>query len=152
MKFNPDATREVLLYIEKTLNYDNEKPYIEQWDIISNIKECKLYSKNDIQYSIEVLLTTNFLNLVQKPLYSPDGELIIVKIKGLTFEGCNFLDNIRKPEIWSVVKKKAKSLGVYSINTLGFAGAELGKALLTNPTALQNFMEGLENIKSIVGM
>jgi len=150
MKFNPDATREVLLYIEKTLNYDNEKPYIEQWDIISNIKECKLYNKNDIEYSIEVLLTTNFLNLVQAPLYSPDGELILVKIKGLTFEGCNFLDNIRKPEIWETVKKKAKIFGGLSIKSLSIAGAELSKSLLTDPNSLQNFLSGIDNIKNLL--
>lgn len=152
MEFNPDAVRETLLYIENSLNYDNDEPYITHFDIINNIKECKLYDKNDIRYSIEVLLTTNFLNLVQNPVYSVDGELIMVRIKGLTYSGCNFLDDIRKPEIWSIVKKKAKSLGVYSINAIGFAGAELSKALLTDSNALKNFMKGLENIKNIAGI
>lgn len=150
MRLNNDAVRAVLLHIEETLNGNFDSNFITNWEILSGIEECKLYEKDDISYAIEVLLTTDFLNLVRKPIYDPDGYLLKVEIKGLTFNGCNFLDNIRKPEIWDTVKKKAKSFGGSSIIALSTAGSELAKSLLTDPNALQNFLSGIDNIKNLL--
>jgi len=152
MRLKPDIVRDVLLYIEETLDYDRNKPYLEQWDIMKALERNKSYHQDEVKYTIEVLLTTNFLNLVNPPVYDSDGGLIIVRIKGLTFDGCNFLDNIRKPEVWNVVKKKAKSLGVFSITSLSYAGATLCNALLADPNALQNFMQGIDNTKRLIGL
>lgn len=150
MRLNNDAVREVLLYIENTLNEDYDSNFITNWEILNGINECKLYKREDISYAIEVLLTADFLNLVHKPVYAPDGSLLKADIKGLTFSGCNFLDNIRRPEIWEVVKKKAKSLKMNSISALAFAGSELAKSLLTDSNALQNFIDGVNNVTNII--
>lgn len=150
MRLNNDAVRDVLLYIENILNEDYDSNFITNWEILNGIDECKLYKKEDISYAIEVLLTTDFLNLVHRPVYAPDGNLLKADIKGLTFSGCNFLDNIRRPEIWEVVKKKANFIKMNSISALAFAGSELAKSLLTDPNAIQNFLQGIDNIKSLL--
>lgn len=150
MKLNNDAVRAVMLFIEEKLNESYCNHYITQDDIISEIRNCNLYNKNDIAYAINILLTTDFLDLVEHPKYGVTGELLLVKIRGLTFNGCNFLDDIRKPEIWEVVKKKSKIVGEASIRALSIAGADLSKNLLTDPNALHNFLESVENIKNLL--
>lgn len=146
MKLNNDAVRSVMLFIEDNL----KENYILHTEIISGIDESKLYTKNDLLYAIDVLLTTDFLNIVERPIFDVSGNLLMVKIKGLTFSGCNFLDNIRKPEIWGTVKKKSKIIGEGSIRALSIAGAKLSESLLTDPGALHNFLEGIEKIENLL--
>lgn len=150
MRLNNDAMRAVMLFIEEKLNENYCNHYITQDDIISEINDCKLYNKNDIAYAINVLLSTDFLDLVERPKYGVTGELLLVKIRGLTFSGCNFLDNIRKPEIWEAVKKKSKTVGETSIHALAMVASKLSESLLTDPNALHNFLEGVDNIKNLL--
>ena len=150
MRLNNDAVRAVMLFIEEKLNENYCNYYITQDDIISEINDCKLYNKNDIAYAINILLSTDFLDLVERPKYGVAGELLLVKIRGLTFNGCNFLDDIRKPEIWEAVKKKSKIVGEASIRALSIAGADLSRSLLTDSNALHNFLEGVDNIKDLL--
>lgn len=150
MRLNNDAVRAVMLFIEEKLNENYCNYYITQDDIISEINDCELYNKNDIAYAINILLSTDFLDLVERPKYGVAGELLLVKIRGLTFNGCNFLDNIRKPEIWEAVKKKSKTVGETSIHALSIVAANLSEKLLTDPNALHNFLEGVDNIKNLL--
>lgn len=149
MRLNHDAVREVLLFIEENVNYDGEDAYITNGDIISKISPNEHYTKKDIRYALEVLLTTDFLNIVDHSLVVNNGELIYVKIKGLTFAGCNFLDTIRKPEIWEIVKKKALQTGNASISVLSMTGAWLAEKMMMDPDAISNFLQGIENLKNM---
>lgn len=150
MQLNFDAVREILLFIEKEVDYSQNKNIIRQSDIYNGIQENDSFSKDDIWYGIEVLLTTPYLNLCEPPTYHPFGELKSVFIRGLTFEGHNFLDTIRKPTIWDVVKEKAKMYGGLSFATLSKAGASLGNALMQDSNAIDNFINGADNIKEYI--
>lgn len=152
MTLNPDALREVLLCIENEIQYTGRgyehNRYLNQGEIASLV-DCKDITEDEIKTAVEILLTTNYLDLVEPPKFYPTGDLAYLKIKGLTMDGYNFLNTIRKKPIWEAVKKGACLSGVTSIKALSCAAAKLGEALLSDPEALNNFIQGFDNIKSI---
>ena len=124
MKLNNDAVRAVLIYIENNIKYkpggtfEHDK-YLTQYDIVNGVKSFPEFTKDDVRYAIEQLLHTNYLDLIGNPVYDVDGNLMLVKIKGLTFEGSNFISDMRNDNIWNKVKSRAEKLGLNSIITLG---------------------------------
>lgn len=78
-----------------------------------------------------------------------NGNINITRIIGLTWKGHEFLDNIRDNTVWNAVKEKASKFGGLSISAL-FNGAKfLSSALMTDPNALQNFLQGVQNISKM---
>lgn len=67
-------------------------------------------------------------------------------IIGLTWSGHIFLDNIRNDTIWNAVKEKSKKIGKVSITALASAAGGLANAMMTDPNALNNFLQGIDNI------
>ena len=71
-------------------------------------------------------------------------------IVGLTWNGHQFLDNVRNDTVWNAVKEKAKQYGQFSIKTLASAAGSLSVALMNDPNAIQNFLQGVGNIVKII--
>lgn len=97
MKLNQDCVREILLFIE-----EKQKPgqslYIE--NIITSLKS-KGYTEEEIKYALSKLKETPYttLNLTQY-----DGLVLGGTSEALTWEGHQFLDNIRNTSTWKNIK------------------------------------------------
>ena len=151
MKLNPDYVRDILLFIEKELDYEDiesSAPHMHK-EITDGELVCNQYfdkyNKQELSYALEILIKEGFIDLAARPSIH-NGNIYIARIIGLTWKGHELLDNIRDNTVWNAVKKKAAKFGGLSISAL-FTGAKcLGSALMTDPNALQNFMQGVENI------
>lgn len=151
MKLNADYVRDILLYIEKFLDYEDSQsntPYhhkeISDGKLVCD-EHFKNHNKQELTYALESLIKADFINLADKPLIH-DGNVMNARIIGLTWVGHELLDNIRDNTVWNAVKKKAAKFGGLSISAL-FSGAKfLGAKLMEDPNAIQNFMKGVENI------
>lgn len=75
-----------------------------------------------------------------------DGNINMARIIGLTWTGHELLDNIRDNTVWNAVKKKAVKYGGLSISALSNGAKILGSVLMTDPNAIQNFLDGVNNI------
>ena len=97
MKLNQDCVREILLFIE-----EKQKPgqslYIE--NIITSLKS-KGYTEEEIKYALSKLKETPYttLNLTQY-----NGLVLGGTSEALTWEGHQFLDNIRNTSTWKNIK------------------------------------------------
>lgn len=154
MKLNADYVRDILLYIEKNLDYeDSQSKTPSKHKEISDGKlvcdKCfDSYDKQELTYALELLIKEGFIDLAVKPNIH-NGNINIARIIGLTWQGHELLDNIRDNTVWNAVKKKASKFGGLSITSL-FNGAKfLGGALMTDPNAVQNFLQGIDNIGKI---
>lgn len=151
MRLNHDYVRDILLFIEENLNYkdsDSITPYmhkeISNRQLLTNEKFSK-YNKSELSYALEQLLQIGFISCADRPFFH-NGNLQNARIIGLTWEGHIFLDNIRNDTIWNAVKEKSKKIGKVSIAAMASAAGAIANAMMTDPNALNNFMQGIDSM------
>ena len=104
MKLNYDCVRDVMLYLEKNLNFGNP---IRDTNITLN------YDIKDIRYSLLKLHEINYLDgSVSKYM---DGEYSVITTD-ITFYGHKFIGEIQSDTIWDKTKSVSKDLGIQTIN------------------------------------
>jgi hypothetical protein len=80
------------------------------------------HSAEEVGYYVLLLLDAGFLE--------GNSETSTPMIERLTWEGCEFLDNTRDPEIWEKAKERAKRLGGIGVTIfLEVVKAEIKKKL-----------------------
>lgn len=151
MRLNHDYVRDILLYIENNLDYkyDQTNQHKEISDGQLVCADCfKDYNKQELTYALELLIKSGFIDLASSPNIH-NGNIKIARIIGLTWNGHELLDNIRNDTVWNAVKEKSKKFGRFSINTLATCAGQLTIALMTNPNAVQNFLDGVQDISKL---
>lgn len=109
MKLNHECVRELLLYCEEELDYNQS---VDLNDI--NIG----YKIEDLIYTTKKLKEAGYINaeIVKNVL-----DEIYVYIHDITWEGHKFLDTIRDNEVWSTTKKvlsKVSSASITFVSTV----------------------------------
>lgn len=122
MKLNHECVRDLLLTIESleygeslTLHNYAQKPLLSKYEDV------------DIVYTAERLLEAGFINGIVRRL---TGNNVILKINGLTWDGHQFLDNIRDVEVWEKTKKAASKVASTSLTILADIAASVLKKTL----------------------
>lgn len=118
MKLNQDCVRDLLLYLENTLTYENT--------ITINYLSLKKYSKLDLVYTADKLLEANFINCIKSSYADESGPIIIAK--SITYSGHQFLDNIRDNKVFEKTKSILSSLESVSIKVF----SETASKVITN--------------------
>lgn len=151
MKLNYDYVREILLFIEENLHYEKfdnlpiNHSGIMYGKLLSN-QVFENHDKQELLYALELLISEKYINCTN--VVFRDGNLRNATIIGLTLKGHDLLDNIRNDTVWNAVKQKAKKAGGVSLSVLAKGAGTLANALLSDPNAVQNFVQGIENIFS----
>lgn len=123
MKLNNDCIRDILLSVESM-------DYNEEWTIDNLILLLTDYSEDELQYHCIKLHEAGFLKAITvRSLRSP---LQIARIQDLTFEGHQFLANIRSDKNWNTTKKIAKSIGANSISAITQIASNIVTSLIQN--------------------
>jgi hypothetical protein len=153
MRLNYDYVRSILLFIEKELDYkgNTECPTYHNEIFYSKLladKYFQEYDKQELTYALELLIKENFIECSEKP-YFVKGNLMVADIIGLTWSGHELLDNIRNDTVWNAVKKKAEKFGDFSMSILANSAKILATSLMSNPNAIQNFLDGVDNISKM---
>lgn len=113
MKLNHDCVRDVLLTIEEELGLTDAVAAGK----LATMGRLTTYELTDVIYTVITLRDHGFINSVGQDFTGPKGK--IPKVRSLTFEGHNFLDNIRDIGVWQRVKTNvAKSISSVSIRAL----------------------------------
>lgn len=104
MKLNYDCVRDVMLYLERNLNFGSP---IRDTNINLN------YNIEDVRYSLLKLHEINYLDgSVSKYM---DGEYSVITTD-ITFYGHKFIGEIQSDTIWDKTKSVSKDLGIQTIN------------------------------------
>lgn len=107
MKLNNDCIRDILLFIES--NTDFEKPFINSDALITNLQS---YDKNTIYYHIKMISQAE---LVDKVTFADNRPFLVYN---LSWEGHQYLDNIRDDKVWKLLKEKTNQLSSVSLKIL----------------------------------
>lgn len=141
MTLNYDCIRDVLLYLEDTLEYtDNQIAMTHTRLTINSIaNELSSYSKEDVQYTIEKLYEARYIRIVNI-IHDKNGYMTSGYIDDITWEGFNFLNNIREKSIWEATKEGAKKVGAISISAISTISLEIVKAVVTNQEVINKIV------------
>ena len=151
MRLNPDCVRSILLYIEERFDYTDtysSTPHIHKempnGDIIVD-KYFENYDKQEVSYALELLIMEGYASIAGNPTIT-GGNLVFARVNGLTWKGHELLNNVRNNTVWNAVKTRAAKFGGMSISALLTGSQILASAMMTDPNAVQNFINGAENI------
>ena len=148
MKLNYDCIRDVLLYLENTLGYTDDMVAMthERLNIETVCSDLSTYSKEDVQYTIEKLYEAKYIRLVN---ITHNNQNYIMKgyIDDITWDGFNFLNNIREKSIWEATKQGAKKVGAMSISAISMISFEIIKAIITNQEVINNIVSKIPWVK-----
>lgn len=120
MRLNNDCIRDVLLYIED--NTDYKKRFINIDKLLTDLD----YDENTLFYHISMISQAN---LVDKVVYADNKP---ISTSSLSWNGHQYLDNIRDDKVWSMVKDKTKNLASVSLNVLIPLASKLLENMLFN--------------------
>lgn len=115
MKLKKECVRDLLLYFEKNLSYENS--------IQANQINMKKYSGEEILYTCDKLIEAGLINAKKEKWII--SNIPIITISSITANGHKFLDSIRRPEIWRETKSKLKSIGSVSIEIISQVAASV---------------------------
>jgi hypothetical protein len=113
MKRDMSLVREVLLRVEALDMPPAARAICRGWDPEFKIEG---YSEQLVDQHLRLLTEAGFIN------GKPAADAVM--LEGLTWEGHEFLDTVRSPEIWRRTKEAAGKVGGVSISIL----AEIAKA------------------------
>lgn len=148
MTLNYDCIRDVLLYLEDTLGYtDNQVAMTHKRLTIGSIGNVLLsYTKEDIQYTIEKLFEARYIRIVDI-IHDKNGYMTSGYVDDITWEGYNFLNNIREKSIWEATKDGAKKIGAMSISAISMISFEIVKAVVTNQEVINKIVAHIPLMK-----
>ncbi|MCG6508527.1 DUF2513 domain-containing protein [Vibrio parahaemolyticus] len=82
--------------------------------------EVEGYDKNQVKYHALLLIEAGFLDgNVSDTLANTSVVPSFVSVNRLTWDGHEFLDNIRKEEVWNTIKTEFKDASISSVFSIG---------------------------------
>lgn len=118
MKLNQDCIRDLLLYLEDNLSYENTIS-------INNLK-LKDYSSDTIMYTADKLHEAGYIDCLKG---SSDNYPILIATS-ISFTGHQYLDAIRDDSIWLETKNKLSKIGTFSLTIIQQLAISIAKAKL----------------------
>lgn len=118
MRLNNDCIREILLYIEENTTYT--KSAINVDNLVNNLN----YDEETIFYHVSLISQAN---LVDRVTFADNRPFFISK---LSWEGHQYIDNIRDTKAWTFIKSKTEKLSSISLSLLIQLAPELIKQYL----------------------
>ena len=118
MKRNMDLVRCILLQVEEAENYIDIEHLFKKRD---EVKGCE-YTDQEIIYHVELLITHNFLDGdIRRDI---NKTITDSTIRGLTWEGQDFLDSVREEKVWRKVRSVvADSVGSTTFDVIKQTGS-----------------------------
>lgn len=122
MKLNINCVRDVLLQCEN-IPFNGSYSFSQLTSLLPN------YTDDEIAYTCLKLHEGNYLHIVTKNYGS---NVCVVRINDISFQGHEFLNNIRSNKVWNDVLAVGDKIGTSSIN--GFVQIATGvvTALIKN--------------------
>lgn len=126
MRLNHECVRDVLLHIEENLPYGY---YMNFSDV-----KLKDYSQEELLYTADKLLEAGLVTGTRRNSITesfPD-----IRITSLTWEGHQFLDNIRDDGVWKNTKMVLSKFSSVSLSLVGNVASQVISSLIRNQLGL----------------
>lgn len=123
MKLDINCIRTTLIALESHLQF-NDRLIIQSinFDDFCSLKELSVFSKETILYTAQMLDEAGLIHF--STLYA-DCSLYDAKYNSITYEGHQFLENIRSEEVFSKTKDVLSKVGSFSLNVISDVAAKV---------------------------
>lgn len=128
MKLNHNCVRDLLLFIEDNLTYSTY--------IYVNEIQLEGYTQEEIIYSADKLLDAGYITGTRKVSLGSDGTPQI-EIKSITWDGHQFLDNIRDNKVWEQTKGILSKFSSVSIGIISNVASQVISNIVKSQMGLQ---------------
>lgn len=122
MKLNKDCVREVLIYLEEHLGYNDH--------LDASTIQIDPYTSEEILYTISLLSEARYIKAIPIRNLSAATSYFVVSI---LMPGHDLLDNIRDNTVWTKTKKTASKFTSVSLNILSSVASNVLSTMLLNP-------------------
>lgn len=126
MKLNHDCVRDLLIHIEEHLSYGF---YMDV-----SVVELKNYSHEELLYAADKLLEANYL--IGNKRYSIGAPLPDIRISSISWDGHQFLDNIRDDNVWKDTKNVLSKFSSVSLSFMGNIASQVITSLVQKQLGL----------------
>lgn len=126
MKLNYDCIRDLLLYLEDNLTYENT--------ININSLQLHNYSSIDLIYTADKLHEAGYITCIKSHYINSSGPVLIAK--SITFNGHKFLDNIRDEKVYDKTKTVLSSFKSVSIEIFSETASKVITSLISKQLGL----------------
>ena len=156
MSLNHNAIKAILQVIDAKTDYTSEstfthKEYFTNGTLLKYVKEFDTtLSTKDIKIAIEILIQTNLVNLVEVPLYMPNGDLKMVKIHSLSADGHEFLDSIKNESVWKVITGFIKEHGTMSLKSMISLAGKLSVLYVTDQSTFNEYVHNAKMLWQMI--
>ncbi|GIN33487.1 DUF2513 domain-containing protein [Bacillus licheniformis] len=123
MKLNHDCVRSILLELEENLTLNDGVTLYQ----LKDFETFKEYGYETSVYALTKLIEADFLN---GSVSRADNKIDYIGVGSITWDGHQFLDNIRDNAVWSKTKDAVKSLSSVSLSILSNVGESITKKLI----------------------
>ena len=124
VKLNPNCVRDILLEIEK-------QPFQSELSISELRETLHQYDKEEISYCCLKLYEADYIDILTVDVLRSSTPGII-SINDITFNGHEFLNNIRSDSVWNNVKAIGTQIGSNSISALSQIATGVITAIIKN--------------------
>lgn len=116
-----------MLYIEDNLTYGTF--------IMANETKIEGYSQDEILYASDKLFEAGFIDATRKVFISSDGTPEIA-VKSITWDGHQFLDNIRDNKVWENTKGILSKFSSVSIGIVSNVASQVISSIVKSQIGL----------------
>lgn len=126
MKLNYDCLRKLLLVLEENIVMQDDLLYpdLRFEEVIPLMPD---YSKADIAYTTSIAIEAE---LIDARILNADDRFYGCVYFGLTYEGHQFIDNIRNNNVWNKTKGILSKIGGASLDMISSTALKLLKSLI----------------------
>ena len=130
MQLNPDCVRDLMLTLEKYLQFTEalEAPILLFNELLM-LSPVSSHTKQDVAYTTLKLIEANYISA---HVTEADDSFLEAVYFSITYSGHQFLENIRNPDVWQETKSKARKIGSYALNILSQIAAGIITARINN--------------------
>lgn len=118
MKFDPEIARDILLDIEEL--HQVNTPFM--FPSSDKFNRTNKYDLTAIVYHCDKLEEAGFLNW--ESIYG-NNQFQMGLVNGLTYQGHQFLDSVRRPKVWRETKSRAEKVGIFTLDFISQTAANV---------------------------
>lgn len=145
MTLDPELVRKILIYLEDHLVLYKDEDDTRRFTYIgvgtkqlAEAPEFADFGDYDIIYTVLQLQRGGMICLECTP--APGEEFYHLKAIDITWQGHEFLANIKSDTIWKSVSSVSKKIGGISVSGLGFLAKTIVTTLINNPEKIQQIL------------
>ena len=150
MVLDTECIRDVMTYLADHINFYKDEDSKFRYMEVSTTQLCKdedlksKYEPDVIVYTVLQLYHAGFL--VCSKIGEDSDSFYHIHVRDITWNGHEFLGNIKSETVWTHTKACAKKLGISSVKGIFQLAGQVTTAIIADPKNMQAIQSSISNV------